>query len=321
MDDQDMKKIKEWLIKTDRDLIMDFIHCGDVQGDLITKSIEELSKVSNRISIRIKKDRDRQDSVLLVMPNLLIKAELKGKILEIILEIFDEMVSNKKPKYEEVVKSIAAPLFLKLYMAHSCPHCPRVVKDMSSLAIANSNIHIEIIDGLLYSEKADNDQVKSAPTLIFNDNFRWIGQVLISDVVEVLTNVDPENLSSRSIQTMIEAGQATAVAQLMLDKGTVFSSLFQLLLNESWSIRLGAMVVAEEIGHCNEQMAGLIIEELWNKFDTVGDTLKGDIVYLTGEIGSAIYFEKLKVILQQNPGPELMDALNDSIESLRIRTE
>ncbi|MFA6009758.1 MAG: thioredoxin family protein [Desulfobacteraceae bacterium] len=321
MDDQDIKIIKGGLIKTDRKLTMDFIHGGDIQGDLIKKSIEEISKVSNRISIRIKKDRDRQDSTLIVMPNLMIKAELKGKILEMLFGICDEMVVNKLSKYKEVLKNIKAPLFLKLYVVRSCPHCPRVVKDMSSLAIANSNIHIEIIDGLFYPEKAENDQIKSAPTLVFNNNFRWVGQVQIPDVVEVLTNVDPANLSSRSIQTMIEAGNATAVAEQMLEKGIVFDSLFELLLNENWSIRLGAMVVAEEIGHCNKQMADHIIDELWNRFDIVGDTLKGDIVYLTGEIGSTIYIEKLQAIMQQNPGSELMDALNDSMELLRDRIE
>lgn len=319
MNNQDMNKINRWLNHNNKELNMDFIYCNDIQGNLIKNSIEEISKVSDRIHIKIKKDGDCKESFLSAKPNIVIKGEIKDKILEILFDIIDDRGADKLQKYTEISKRITTPLFLKLYVAPNCPHCPLVARELSLLSIINSNINIEIIDGLLFPGKAENDAIRSVPTLIFNENFRWVGQVQMSDVVEVLTNIDPENLSSRSIQTMIEAGKANAVAKLMLDEGIVFNSLFDLLVNEKWSVRLGAMVVAEEIGHSDKLIANQLIENLWNRYDTVGDSVKGDIVYLIGEIGSAIYIDKLKALVRQNPVPDLLDAVKDSLETLTNR--
>lgn len=319
MNDQDIKNVNEWLIHNDKELIMDFVYCDDVQGSVIKNSVEELSEVSDRIHIKIKKEGECKESFLSAKPNIVIKGEMKGKILEILIDIIDELVADKLQKYTEISKKITTPLFLKLYVAPNCPHCPIVARELSSLSTANSNINLEIIDGLLFPEKAENDEIRSVPTLIFNENFRWVGQFQISEVVDVLTNIDPKNLSSRSIQTMIEAGKANVVAELMLKEGVVFNSLFDLLVNEKWSVRLGAMVVAEEIGHGDKLMANQLIENLWSRYDTVGDTVKGDIVYLIGEIGSAIYIEKLKSLVQQNPVQDVLDALKDSLETLTNR--
>lgn len=316
MDDQDIKKINEWLIDNRKDIMMDFVYCNDVQGNLIKTSIEEFSNVSDRIHIKLKKDEECKESFLIVNPKIVIKGEIKGKLLETLLDIVADTIIDKLQKYTEISKKITTPHFLKLYVASNCPHCPFVAKELSLLSTTSSNINIEIIDGLLYPENVAKDDIRSVPTLIFNENYRWVGQVQLSEVVEVLTNIDPKNLSSRSIQTMIEAGKAHAVADLMLNEGVVFSSFFELLVNEKWSIRLGAMVVAEEIGHGDKHMANLLIENLWSRYDTVSDTVKGDIVYLIGEIGSAIYIDKLKALVQKNPVPELLDALKDSLETL-----
>lgn len=318
MNELDKKQINA-LNHSIKEFTMDFVYCGDAQGNFIKKSIEELSKVSDRIIIKIKKESDCKESFLLAKPNIVIKGEINGKILELLYDIIDEKLDDKLQKFKEISKNITAPLFLKLYVAPNCPHCPFVAKELSSLSITNSNINIEIIDGLLYPEKTENDEVRSVPTLIFNENFRWVGQVQISDVIEALTNIDPKSLSSRSIQTMIEAGKANVVAELMLNEGVVFNSLFVLLVNEKWSIRLGAMVVAEEIGHGNNGMANQIIENLWSKYDAVSDSVKGDIVYLIGEIGSAIYIDKLNVLIQKKPSIDLLDALKDSLETLTHR--
>lgn len=317
--EQELKKINEWLIHNDRIIIVKLVDCGDEKGNIIKKSVAYISKISDRIQTKIIKDDNCNESFLSVKPNLMIKGEVKGKILDILFDNAIEMGADKIRKYSEITKKITIPVFLKLYVAPNCPHCPIVARELSLLALTNSNIYIEIIDGLLYQEKVENDEIRSVPTLVFNENFRWVGQIQLEDVIEVLTNVDPKNLSSRSIKTMIEAGKANTVAELMLNDGVVFNSLFDLLLDEKWSIRLGAMVVAEEIGYKDINMANMLIDNLWRRYETVIDSVKGDIVYLIGEIGSEIYIDKLKALSVNNPGPELFDALKDSLETLTRR--
>lgn len=319
MDSHDDLIIREWLNKSDKDIIMEFIHCGDSHGNSIKQSIDEISNVSNRFMIITKNDIERKESAFVLLPNILIEAELKSKVIVMVLDILDQINSNESVQLHASQYHIPAPLYLKLFISPFCPNCPYVVKDIAALAIKNPNIYLEIIDGLLYVEKSVEDQVKAVPTLIYNENFRWTGQIRVKDVLDVLTNIKPENLSSRSIQTMIEAGRATAVATLMTNEGKVFKTLYELLLNEKWTVRLGAMVVAEAIGERNEQLANEIIQNLWANFDKVSESVKGDIVYLAGEIGSIEYIHKIESLIHHAPSPDMLDALNDALSSLKLR--
>jgi hypothetical protein len=319
MDAADEKKIREWLNRTGKEIVFDLILSGDVQGDAMKTAAEDLSAVSGKIRIKTKKDKEKPDSAAMIFPQIAVKGVLTGKILDMVLTMLEFGASRVAPETLERLEKIKAPLFLKLFVTPHCPHCPQVVKDITALSIANPNIHVEIVDGLLYTEKSSMEGVQAAPTLIFNENFRWVGQVRTGDVLDALTDVDPVNLSPESLLAMIEAGRAAAVADMMVNRGTVIPAILDLLLDEKWSVRLGAMVAAEELGLRNEELAFDLMEHLWSRYDAMSDPVKGDIVYLSGAIGPEKDVEKLNTLLEKKPGPEMMDALEDALAALAER--
>lgn len=306
------------LEKNDADKSLQFVHCGDSQGDKIDESIKKFEE-SCGLNVKRKKDRDQPESFFSVGDNIKIKAEISGKISEFALNAFKYDQGEKADGSELQLKQGELPRFLTLYISPFCPHCPAVLKDVSRLVLENDNIHLEVIDGLFYEGLAEKNNIKSVPTLVYNENFRWTGQVDLATVVEALDNDSPENLSRKALLTMIEAGRANVLATMMTERNTVFKSLFDLLLDESWSVRLGAMVVAEEIESIDPALAASLMDVLWLSFDKSSETVKGDMLYLAGNTGDKRFIEIIEGVLGQIDGDEIKDVAEEAIQNLKER--
>jgi HEAT repeat protein len=84
---------------------------------------------------------------------------------------------------------------------------------------------------------------------------------------------------------MIQEGHAVQLARMMLRENRLFPAFLKLLVHPEWSVRMGAMVVMEEIAEGNRDLAGDAAEFLWRGLENADPTVKGDIVYLLGEVG------------------------------------
>jgi thiol-disulfide isomerase/thioredoxin len=319
MDDDESKKKLEKSIYKGNVITVQFMHCGDRQGDVIEKSFKSIRTIDEPINIISKRNNDLEESFFVLLPNVLLKAEMDAKMEGIVRDILSMDEIAVSSSISDFLEQINTPVFLKLFISPYCPFCPKIIKDVAALAVKNQNINIEIIDGILNEEQSKKYGILSVPTLIFDENFRWSGQVKLEAVVETLANTKPELLTARSLRTMIEAGRASALAALMIERGKIFDSLYELLVNEKWSVRLGAMVVAEEIGQLCDYLSMQLMEKLWWYYEASNETIEGDIIYLSGELGSSIYRDKLEKILGDSPSPELLEAVNDALATLKTR--
>ena len=308
--------ITAWDKRLKNDVTIGLILKGDKEGEIMEASLKRLCDLTKRLSFSIKKDKERDESVIHISPNLLFKGELSGKMLEIFLSLLERQSEGISAKTDDELSTVIGPVFLKLYVAPQCPHCPPVVHHIAPMTLLNKNISLEIIDGTFFSDKANQDRIQSVPTLIYDDNFRWTGSVKVSDVLDVIKNIKPEDLSPRSLQTMIESGKASALAELMVLENKIFPSIYGLIKNEKWSVRLGAMVVAEEIMARDEHLADVLMEHLWETFETETDQIKGDLIYLAGEIGSRLSRQRIADLMKTNIAGELMEAVMEAHDSL-----
>lgn len=318
MDSGNKLKLMEWLDTYNHDINILMLHCGDVQGDRIEDSLKEFDDFDHWKMTK-KKDRDQTESFFSITPNIRFMAEFSGKVIDMVKDLVEKSLSTSSGDKGLTLKQTETPFFLSLFITPFCPHCPNVVRDVTRMALENSNIYIDIIDGLLYENLAKQYVIKSAPTLVYNDNFRWTGQVDTSSVMEALDNENPEILSSKALLTMIEAGRASNVAKLMVERNVVFNSLFTLLTDEKWSVRLGAMVVAEEIGSLSPDLAAKLMDSLWQVYEASDVTVKGDIIYLAGVIGDERFVNRLKLIASDGLGSDLEEAVHEAIQSLNER--
>ncbi|MBF0229558.1 MAG: thioredoxin family protein [Desulfamplus sp.] len=226
---------------------------------------------------------------------------------------------------------IKIPVELKLYVASQCPHCPNVIRTLTTLAVACPNIYLKIIDGTFAVEEASADKIMSVPSLILDNGFRWTGNIDLEQLIDIVINTiiknNPSSLTTSSLKTILEDGKADWIINQMLEHNTIFEGFIGLITHKTWSVRLGAMVVLEEIAQKAPELALTIAPELLKCFNEEniseqGDiTTQGDILYALGEIGNAnVQNEIVKLIENYKITNEnVLEAAQAAIESIKSR--
>jgi hypothetical protein len=192
-----------------------------------------------------------------------------------------------------------------------------VVTQLLILAAASEWIRLTVIDGVLFPETAASDNIRTAPTVLLDDQFHWSGSIRIQDIVDMIFSRDPVKLSALSLKTMFEEGNAVKVAEMMLDSGEIFPAFLELLVHQKWPVRLAAMVTFETIAETNPPLVQSTIPFLWRSFFETEDTIKGDILYLFGISGDKNIIPKLKTILSGSYAVEVKEAAIEALEALK----
>nr|WP_320015261.1 thioredoxin family protein [uncultured Desulfobacter sp.] len=220
---------------------------------------------------------------------------------------------------QKTLDNIEVPCRLTLYIALQCPHCPGMVERLIPLAAACEKIHLHIIDGSLFPEKAQKDNVLSAPCLILNDDTRWTGAVTEEEILDMIVNKESMDLDTKALKTILEDGRAEWITERMLASNRLFKGFSGLLLHETWSVRLGAMVVVEAIAEEAPALCVELEEILIEAFSTKDVPVQGDILYALGEIGTPDTRDWIAAHQTALSHEDLKDAAEDAIQSIEDR--
>ena len=236
--------------------------------------------------------------------------------LDILADISEQRVKNFKTG---PVQGLEIPARLKLYVSSMCTFCPAVVRKLLPLALQNTSIRLAVIDGVLFPEAADIDHIRSVPTLILDDQFRWTGTVDLNELLNTLQRRDPTQLSAETLASMISDGNAYGLSEMMLKEGCIFPGFIDLLTHEAFSIRLGAMAAAEEIAENRISLAAQMAALLAERFELQSDAVKGDILYIMGASGDDRSIDFLEKISTGEYAKDVKDAAADALEEIRSR--
>jgi HEAT repeat protein len=102
----------------------------------------------------------------------------------------------------------------------------------------------------------------------------------------------------------------------MLASHEIFPAFYDLLIHDKWPVRLGAMVVIEEIAEKNPALAATAIAPLWEQFDHVSDQIKGDILYLFGEVGDAEAIPWVQGVIAGEYDVEVKEAAQEALDKI-----
>ena len=221
----------------------------------------------------------------------------------------------------EWLEQISLPVEIRLYIAPSCPFCPRALQQWVALTRAGRQLRLMVIDGALFPEKAREDKIQAVPTLVLDRHLRWSGRIPVDAVLEQLATRDPSRLDSDALNGLIKEGLASQVAQAMLDKGRLFPPLFDLLTHPKWPVRLGAMVVMETIAAADQRLAAEALPVLCKRYDRLEDAVKGDVLYIIGEAGDHGMVPFLKDVAAHSPNPDVCQAAREALTSIQQRRE
>jgi glutaredoxin len=216
----------------------------------------------------------------------------------------------------ERLKRMGLPAAQDLNVIPECRHCPEAVRRLMPLAEAVDRVRLTVIDGALFQELAQRQGIRAAPTLLLDGQFRWTGSFDLKEVVALMETRDPVSLGPSSIELMLKEGAARRVAQLMAGRNALFPAIVELLCREQWPVRLGAMVAVEELYALRPELARQVIEPLWDRFEAVSEPVKGDILYVFGEIGKATLIPRLTSLLQAEMSAGVRDAAAEALAKL-----
>ena len=262
MTSQEEKTIKRWNDGLSGKIEIELILTEDERSTGFREFSEKLSNLASKLSINQIKDDENQVPAIKVFGGLYYHAIPLGAELEPFLKALTLLESNSikiSGTIQDRLDKIKIPADLKLYIAKQCPFCPKSVRQLIPLTFANALIKLEIIDGTLFPEIAELNNIRSAPTLLLDENFRWTGTTNLNEIVEIILNRNPSNLSTSSIISLLKEGNADQLAEMMLDHNCIFPAFINTLIHEEWPVRLGAMVAFEYIAERNESLASQTI--------------------------------------------------------------
>jgi alkyl hydroperoxide reductase subunit AhpF len=316
---EDAQKITRWAQELDDGISIDLIVTQDERSGTFRDFCDHLTRMAPNIKVKTEKDEESIFPAIQV-DNIRYQAIPGNKMLEPFLNVLadrDTPNSNVKASVRNKLFNNRIPAWLKIYTMPHCPFCPKTVAEFLPLARGNPSIKLTLIDGALFPDMAASDNIHSAPTVLLEDQFRWTGSIRIEEVVDMILNRDPAQLSSASLKAMFEEGGAVAVANMMLDRKEIFPAFMDLLVHEKWPVRLAAMVVFETIAEENRRLAGQTIPFLWDCFSRAEDTVKGDILYLLGNAGDKKVIPRIETLLNGPYSVEVIDAAKEALEALK----
>jgi len=314
--------IHNWNKTIEGTIPITLVTTGHTEDDQFYNFSDHITRILSKLDITHEKGKDNPTNLHLpgfhLTETITYSALPLKKELEPFLGALSQIdtPTDLSDSIQQALDQIEVPVRLKLYIALDCPHCPNVVKTVIPLALHCENIHLHIIDGTLFPETAQADSVLSAPCLILDNDFRWTGNVQAFEVIKMITNRDPSILSSDTLKVILEDGDAAWITRQMLEKRKIFDAFIELMLHDTWSVRLGAMVVVEELAEADPELAVSMCGPLMNQFDGRDITVQGDILYALGEAGD----KKTKVwIAAKRPEllhEDLIDAAEEALDTL-----
>lgn len=234
------------------------------------------------------------------------------------LELKDSGAARMQGPAEARLAKIDLPTHLVIYVSPQCKFCPGAVRQLLPLPTLNDNIRLTVVDALHFPEVADRDNIQSVPTLILEDQFRWTGTFQIDEIVEVMVKRDPSFLGPASLEMMLKEGKAGQLSAMMLEKNEIFPAFYTLLTHAKWPVRLGAMVVMEALIENNLNLALRTVKPLWLKFPKVDDRVKGDLLYMLGQMGQKEIAPRLAKVLDGDYEEEVKEAAREALDKLNF---
>ena len=277
---------------------------------------DELSRLVPKVKIS-KVDADPQDPPQIQLGDgLRYQAIPAGHELQPFLEALTALESDSlrlTQPLKDRLKKNKLPASLTVFIAPECTFCPQMVRRLITLAMTDKKLQLTVIDGTLFPELMETSRIQAVPTVLLDDQFRWTGSVPLAELIDTITTRDPVSLGPASLENMIKEGQAGHLASMILASEKLFPALYEVLTHKEWPIRLGAMVVMEEIAGQNPVLAAEALNPLWDRFHKASVQIQGDILHVFGEIGDPRSVSWLETVLSGDFDAEVKAAAKEAV--------
>jgi thiol-disulfide isomerase/thioredoxin len=318
---EDLKTIHAYPFKNPSETKIAFSEGEGETGVRFAAFCDQLKKAAPHIAIKHDSDLPFEAPVLVSgrNANIVYHTLPTGKMLPLFLESLDSPLDAGAftgETTEPLLQSIDLPAEFKLYVADQCPHCPQTLRQLQALADAYPMIRLRVINAEGSADMARDDKIKSVPTLILDDRFRWTGQVKTEELLTICADRDPSSLSADSLRQLVEDGQAPQVAAMMTESGQLFPALIDLLVHPRWSVRLGAMVTVEYLTDDAPDLGRHLCRSLWQTFPDLTIPVQGDVTHIFGLLNDPQTRGYLQTIIKGDFDDEVRKAAAEALDEM-----
>jgi len=281
---------------------------------------KQLVNIAPRIKTVVNGDDSESLPAIRIGPRLRYHGIPTGRELDPFLEALaylDAKPADLPPSIKAKFTHTGVPANIRVFVTPVCQFCPGVLRQILPLPFAVESVSLTVIDGVLFTDLAEQSKIRSAPTILLDEQFRWSGAVTLVELSDAIVHRDPAMLGRPTFERLILEGGAFDLAEMMQDQDKIFPAFIELLTDETLNVRLAAMVTAEELAAGNHELASQMIEPLQSRFQDAVDTVKGDILYVLGEIRSRKPLPYLNDIINGDYDAEVKEAAQEAMEKIR----
>ena len=316
---REKNQITDFNQRLNRDLTVGLLLSDNPISGTFQEFGNEFSRWAPRIRIKRQSGEPAELPQIQLGENLRYQAVPAGLELPPFLDALTGLASQTRQLTDPLktrLQSNGLPANLTIVIAPHCAVCPQVVRRLISLPLTFEKLQLEIIDGTLFPEIVQQHRIRSVPTILLENRFRWTGPISLEEIIDAINTRDPGSLGPAYLENILTAGEAGRLAAMMLESGSLIPAFFDVLTHEKWPIRLGAMVVMEEIAEKNPALATDALIPLWGRFQTASTQIQGDILHVFGEIGDLQAASWLETVLAGEFDAEVKEAAADALKTL-----
>jgi glutaredoxin len=119
---------------------------------------------------------------------------------------------------------------------------------------------------------------------------------------------------------LAEKENIQSVPTLILEDRFRWTGSIQInLTHPKWPVRLGAMVVMEELIEINLDLATQTLKPLWERFNQVDNRVKGDLLYIFGQMKPIDLVPRLQAVLNGDYDPEVQEAAQEALDKVNSK--
>ena len=293
----------------------------DALSKKFRKFVETLTTVSSKLRPIYTTYSEDGPPTIEIKPNLRYMALPGGREMAPFLRTLISRSQGDTSLAERSLSRLATfitPTKVEVMVSPPCPHCPIVVGLVNQLALASIYLEVTIIDITLFADFAQKYSIRAVPTLVIDGQEQLVGNISEDLLADKLTNQSPSTFHPDSFKKIVKEGDADKLAGMMVADADVYKGALELLADPDWSVRMGMMVVLEEVAERSPDLVQRVYPYLVDLLGHGDANQRGDMAYLLGIIGNGSILDSLKTLLNDR-NPDVAEAAFEAVQEILER--
>jgi glutaredoxin len=283
--------------------------------------IETLAAVSSKLQAIYTTYSADDPPTIEIKPNLRYMALPGGRKMAPFLQSLISRSSGETSLAKRTLSTMAKFIIsmkVEVMVSPTCPHCPTVVGLVNQLAMTSTYLEVTIVDVSLFARFAQKYNIRAVPTLVIDGHEQLVGNISEDLLVDKLANQSPATFHPDSFKKIVKEGDAEKLAGMMVADGEVYKGALELLTDPDWSVRMGMMVVLEEVAMLSPDLVQQVYPYVVDLLDRGDANQRGDMAYLLGNIGDVKVLGPLNMLLNDK-NPEVAEAAFEAVRQIQER--